>query len=135
MTSYSFPFFSLFLLVFEHFFKKINEKKDDMKNRNKWFHIVIYVIFGLLICVVHGQVISRANWGALFHQTSHIINGASIYAHTFAIPLPEFPELNLGTVPCESDSDVHQFIHCAAANDLLSVVKKNSQEKIDRANE
>ncbi|ELT95157.1 hypothetical protein CAPTEDRAFT_187486 [Capitella teleta] len=80
------------------------------------------------------KIISRMNWGVVFHETANVLNGASVYYHTFAIPTPRFPELNLPRINCGNQSIVAQFIYCDAANELLDAVRQSGQDKIRHAN-
>ena len=101
-----------------------------------------YLISFILFCIFVSSslsnqyiqpIISRANWGVVFHQTAKVLNGVSVYYHTFVIPAPNLPTLRLERLQCD-DEEIKDFMYCEAANHLIEGIQLDAQRKINQAN-
>ena len=84
--------------------------------------------------MIMASVVHRLNWGVVFRRTNSILNGASIYYHTFGFPIPSVPQLALKELNCPNLTNA-KMINCDAANDLILITSRVLNEKIRALNE
>ena len=109
-------------------------KREKEKNLMALFFPTFFIYVGIAAPTITASVVHRLNWGVVFRRTNSILNGASIYYHTFGFPIPSVPQLALKELNCLNLTNAN-LINCDAANDLILITGRVLNEKIRALNE
>lgn len=71
------------------------------------------------------NLVVASNYGVVFTPVDRVINGASMYPHTFQVELPELSYEPLRQIAC--DTPELQLIQCEAINDMVSRLNEDVQ--------
>lgn len=65
-----------------------------------------------------GNLVVATNYGVVFTPTERVLNGASYYLHTFAVPIPQLTYTDISQLPC--DSPALKLVQCEAINEMIT---------------
>lgn len=71
----------------------------------------------------------RQNWGVNFIKVQTVLNGATKYRHTFAVPIPTITYTAISLMRCGKEE---KHVHCEAINSMIGEINELLDEEFSR---
>jgi len=72
------------------------------------------------------KLVIKKNYGVVLRRVGGILNGVSMYPHTFGIPMPLLNYSYLQNITCNSEAA--KLAHCGAVNEMITEINRESEK-------